>query len=269
MDNLGAIFGIVAALVLGVYLRNRRRATGGRANLAQFALIIVVAMAAGALGGLGAPYLRQIAGTPSAGDVDRAMMAIRQQPLLGLVISESAAVESEVRQAAEAELTNPTKDGPDRLWQLGANIRQRLIVPALRNAGDAEALDAVKQFQDLATYLQRTNLPLCSEMGKRGIQRPDKLDSGAQEIFKRTLGTQEIAYRSGKNASPRPHPSDEAVGQLFVKAGYGRQDFESLRKLAQLSDAEACAATIKLYSTPSRLSPQEGGVLARYILTLS
>lgn len=268
MDNLGAIFGLVAALVLGAYLRSRHPAKDRRGSAFQLALIIAVAAAAGALGGLGGQYLRSAAG-PSASDVDKAMAAIRQQPLLGLVISESAAVESEVRKAAEAELANPTKDGPDRLWRLGAELRQRLIVPALRNAGDADALNAVKEFQGLASYLQRTNLPLCSEMGKRGIQRPDRLDSGAQEIFKRTLGTQEIAYRSGKSASPRPRPSDEEVGQLFVKAGYDQQDFERLRRLEQLSETEACAVTVKLYSAPSRLPPQEGGVLARYILTLS
>lgn len=268
MDNLGAIVGLVAALVLGAYLRSRHPAKNRLGGAFQLTLIIVIAAAAGALGGLGGHYLRSAAG-PSTGDVDKAMMAIRQQPLLGLVISESTAVESEVRKAAEAELTNPTKDGPDRLWQLGANIRQRLIVPALRNAGDADALNAVKEFENLAIYLQRTNLSLCSEMGKRGIQRPDKLDSGAQEIFKRTLGTQEIAYRSGKNASPHPQPSNEEVGQLFVKAGYDQQDFERLRRLEQLSDTQACAATVKLYSAPSHLSPQEGGVLARYILTLS
>ena len=267
MDNLGAIFGLVAALVLGAYLRSRHPAKTRLGSVFQLALIIVIAALAGALGGLGGHYLRIAAG-PSPGDVDKAVMAIRQQPLLGLGISESAAVESEVRKAAEAELTNPTKDGPDRLWQLGANIRQRLIVPALRNSGDADALNAVKEFQDLATYLQRTNLALCSEMGKRGIQRPDKLDSGAQEIFKRTLGRQEVAYRSGKTASPRPQPSDEEVGQLFVKAGYEQQDFEGVRRLEQLSDPEACAVTVKLYSAPSRLPPQEGGVLARYILTL-
>lgn len=138
MDNLGAIFGLVAALVLGAYLRSRHPAKNRLGSVCQFALIIVIAAAADALGGLGGHYLRIAAG-PSSGDVDKAMLAIRQQPLLGLVISESAAVESEVRKAAEAELANPTKGGPDRLWQLGANIRQRLIVPALRNAGEGSS----------------------------------------------------------------------------------------------------------------------------------
>ncbi|MGD9885216.1 MAG: hypothetical protein AB7F22_18665 [Reyranella sp.] len=269
MDNLGVLLGIVSGLVLGAYLRHRHPARGRLANLSQFALIILVATVAGILGGVGEHYLRLAAGTPSAGDVDKAMAAIRQQPLIGLVISESPALEGEVRSAAEAELRNPAKTGPDRLWQLGASIRQRFIIPALRKASDEDALNAVKAFQDLASHLQRTSVPLCSELGKRGMQRPDKLDRGAQEIFKRTLETQEIAYRNGKTASPRPLPSDDQVGQLFVKAGYQERDFEGLRRLEQLSDADACAATVKLYGAPSRLSPQEGGVLARYILTIS
>lgn len=268
MDNLGGILGIAIAIALGAYFRNKHPAQTRRSRLMQFALIVLVAAAAGAAAGVGGRYLRMVAGSPKA-DLDTAILRTKQLPLVGLVISEHPELERKVREAAEAELRNPTNgNGPDRLNLFGAEIRKQYIVPALRNADDASALSANKSIQNFAVYLQAKSPSLCNEFGKIGIRNPDKLDSEGYALFMRLVGAQETAYRNGRRAATRTLPTDEEAGRLLAKAGYNQQDFEVLTKLGKLSDANGCATMVKLVSAPGRLPIADGSLLARYLLTM-
>jgi hypothetical protein len=269
MDNLGGIFGVAIAIALGSYFRSKYPAASTLARLMQFGLILLVAAVAGAAGGIGGRYLRTVTGSPSKGDLDAAMLKTKQLPLLGLVITEHPELERKAREAAEAEVRNPTKGGgPDRLNLFGAEIRKQYVVPALRNTDDTSALAANKGVQDFAKYLQAKDVALCYEFGKLGMRDPNKLDSEGSKLFMRLLEAQETAYRTGRTAPARTLPTDEEAGQLLAKAGYNQQDFDMLAKLDKLSDADGCATTVKLISAPGRLPTADGSLLARYLLTM-
>jgi hypothetical protein len=137
----------------------------------------------------------------------------------------------------------------------------------LRNTDDASALAANKSVQDIAKHLQAKDVALCTEFGKVGIRDPKRLDSEGYKLLMRVAEAQEAAYRNGRTAAARTLPTDEEAGQLLAKAGLNQQDFEMLAKLDKLSDADACATTVKLASAPQRLPTAEGSLLARYLLT--
>jgi hypothetical protein len=111
LENLGGILGIAIAVALGAYFRNRHPAQTTLSRVMQFTLILIVAAAAGAAASIGGRYLRTVTGSPSKSDLDAAMLATKQFPLVGLVISEHPELERKAREAAEAELRNPTKGG--------------------------------------------------------------------------------------------------------------------------------------------------------------
>jgi hypothetical protein len=269
METLGGIIGAVVGLAIGAYFRDKYPAQTKFAKLLQFVAIIAVAAVAGGAAGIGQRYLRTAVGSPSKADLDQATQTIRQFPLLGLVISENPALESKVREAAEAELRDPTKNGPDRLWRVGADIRQQYVHPALCNTDDVSAANAIRALQQLAVYLQAKDVSACNELGKIGLPRPDKLDSEGAAMFKRLLAAQETAYRNGRTAGARARPTDEEAGQMLLKAGYTQQDFEHLSHLENLSDADGCSATVKLLSAPQHLPTSSAGNLARYLLTVT
>ncbi|OFX00633.1 MAG: hypothetical protein A3D94_13615 [Alphaproteobacteria bacterium RIFCSPHIGHO2_12_FULL_66_14] len=265
MDTWGILIGIAAAVGVGALLRRRKPAGMGRV------LEIVAIVAAGGLSAAAASVgLRYLASSDHATATEQALQVVREAPLVGLVLKENPALEARFREAIEAELRSPTKSGPLRTYVVGAEVRQKLIVPALRNADDATALKAIEAMQDFVKHLQVTNVALCKKFGLEGLQEPNRLDSAGATLFKRALLAQEQAYLSGK-ARPvaPPQTADQAVSPLLTEAGYTAADFEKLAALATSSDAAGCAVVVKLYAAPTLLPPQRGGILARYLLTVS
>lgn len=265
METWGLIIGVAAAVGVGAFLRSRKPAGLGRL------MEIVAIVAAGGLSAAAASVgLRYLASSDHATATEQALQVVREGPLVGLVLKEDPALEARFRDAIEAELQSPTKSGPLRTYVVGAEVRQTLIVPALRNADDATALKAIEAMQDFVKHLQITNPALCKEFGLKGIQQPNRLDSAGGTLFKRALAAQEQAYLSGKGrpAAP-PQAADQEVSRLLAEAGYTAADFEKLAGLAVSSDAAGCAAVVKLYAAPTLLPPQRGGILARYLLTVS
>ena len=280
METWGILIGIAAAAGVGAFLRSRKPAGMGRF------LEVVAIVAAGGLSAAAASVgLRYLASSDKATATEQALQVVREAPLVGLVLKENPALEARFRDAIEAELRAPTKSGPLRTYVVGAEVRQTLIVPALKNADDATALKAIEAMQDFVKHLQVTNLALCKEFGLKGIQQPNRLDSAGATLFKRALSAQEQAYLSGKSLSGKslggkslggksgpaapPKTADQAVSSLLTEAGYTAADFEKLAALANTSDAAGCAVVVKLYAAPSLLPPQRGGILARYLLTVS
>ncbi len=228
----------------------------------------LVAAVAAFLATGGADRLPKLLGLMSQADVETALKQVEDLPLLRLVIKENPSVDVEFRKAIEAERQNPTKSGPNRMFQVGAEVRKKYIMPALANADDQHALAAVKLLQEFTLHLQKKDPAVCFEFGKIGLQRPDKLDSEGDAIFKRALAAQEEAYLNGKAATTkRPQPSRAEVTAALTEAGYTPADFQRLTGFATLSDADGCAVTVKLYSAPAQLPPERGAVVARYLLT--
>ncbi|MBI3199455.1 MAG: hypothetical protein HYZ40_18480 [Rhodospirillales bacterium] len=290
--------GIAAALGVGAFLLARKPAGMGRAL--QVVAIVAAGGLAAAVAGAGLTYLQSSRGIDTSSDratatewalqvirdlrsslgigtssdrataTEQALQVIRDAPLVGLVLKENPALETRFREAIEAELRNPTKDGPLRTYVVGAEVRRDMIVPALRSADDATALKAIEAMQDFVRHLQVTDAALCKEFGLMGIQQPARLDSAGGTLFKRALAAQEQAYLNGKTRPATPQQiSDDEVSRLLTEAGYTTDDFLKLAMLAQSSAANGCAIVVKLYAAPTRLPPQRGGILARYLLTVS
>ena len=233
----------------------------------QLGMIAAAAALLAAVIGVGWTYL---ASRDDAAAIEQALQVVREAPLVGLVLKENAEVEARFRQAIEAELKAPTKNGPQRTFIVGGEVRRDIIVPALRNADDAAALGAVTALHAFVKYLQGTNVALCKEFGLIGIQHPNRLDGNGGALFRRALKAQEDAYLNGRARPAAPPPiADQEVRSLLTEAGYTAADFDQLAALAKSSDAEGCAVTVKLYAAPALLPPPRGGVLARYLLTIS
>lgn len=272
MDDWGLALGIAVAAGVGAYFYSRKQTRTGR--LGQALAAVVAAALAALASSAGMKYLRDTGSLGVASDqsatIDQAMRAIRETPLLGLVLRETPALDARFREALEAELKNPAKVGPPRSFIVGAEVRRDIIAPTLRRADDAAALDAIKAMQAFVNHLQATNVALCREFGLIGLQQPNRLDAAGAALFKRALATQEDAYVNGKARSVAPQQiGNQEVHKLLEEAGYTAADFDRLAALTKSSDPEGCAVTVKLYQAPTLLPPERGGALARYLLTVA
>jgi hypothetical protein len=268
MEYFGAIAGVAIAVALGAWLRSKYPAASPFSRFMQWGAILVVAAAAAAVGSVGGNYVRQVAGGPATEDIDRAVQQTKAFPLVGLVVSENPSLDAKLRAAVEYDLRHPNAAGPKATVKVGTEIRQHYIAPALRNADDAPALAAVASLQKLLTYLQVVNPALCHEYGLRGLDA-SRLDAQGLALLREGLATQEAAYRNGKTATPKPPIRDEDVTSLLASSGYTPSDLEQLSKSDKASAQQGCAIVLKLYSAPARLPPEQGGRLARWLLTVS
>lgn len=272
MENWGIVLAIAVAAGVGAYFYGRKPTITGRLRQA-LAAVAAAALSAG-LASAGMKYLRDSESLPILSDqpaaIDQAMQAIRETPLLGRVLKETPALDARFREALEAELKTPAQVGPPRSYIVGAEVRRDIIAPALRRADDAAALDAINAMQAFVKHLQGTNVALCREFGMVGLQQPGRLDATGAALFKRALAAQEEAYVNGKSRPVAPQQiANQEVHRLLEEAGYTAADFENLAALTKASDADGCAATVKLYMAPTLLPPARGGALARYLLTVS
>lgn len=230
-------------------------------------LIVVVAVVAAAMIGFGARFLVLQAGGPSPADIERGVEAVRDMPLVRVVIAENPELEGKLRAAITDDLKGD-RQAPPASARFGVDVRQRYIVPALLRADDDSALKAARGMETLATYLQAKDPALCRELGMVGLQNANKLDFDGTIALKQALALQEDAYRNGKTGSPRTPLKTEEVASFLVEAGYSEQDLAQLTAFATLPMAEGCAATVKLYAAPRALPSARGGLLARWLLTV-
>lgn len=272
MENWGLALGIAFAAGVGAYFYSKKATGAGR--LRQALAAVVAAALAAVLASVGMKYLRDTESLPvlsgQTAAIDQAMASIRETPLLGLVLKENPALDARFREALKAEMENPAKIGPPRSFIVGGEVRRDIIVPTLRRADDAAALDAIKAMQAFVKHLQDTNVALCREFGLLGLQQPGQLDATGAALFKQALSVQEQAYVNGKAQSVTPvQVTNQDVHKLLEEAGYTPTDFENLAALTKSSSQEGCAVTVKLYQAPTLLPPARGGALARYLLTVS
>lgn len=265
MEIWATIVGIAAAVAMAAYLHTRKPAGMGRAL--QLGTIAAAAAISAAVTGFGLKYLTTL---DNASTVEEALQVVREAPLVGLVLKENPEVETRFRRAIEAELKNPTGNGPQQTFVVGGEVRRDIIVPALRNADDASALGAIKAMQAFVKYLQGTDPALCKEFGVIGIRNPSRLSSDGGALFRRSLAAQEDAYLNGRARPAAPQKlTDQEVSRLLTEAGFTAADFEKVVGLAKLSDADGCAIIAKLYAAPMLLPSPRDGMLARYLLTVS
>jgi hypothetical protein len=265
MEIWATIAGIAVAGAVAVYFHNTKPAGMGRAL--QLVVIAAAAALSAAVTGFGLKYVTT---QDNASAVEDALQVVREAPLVGLVLKENPDVEARFRRAIEAEIRNPTRNGPQQTFVVGGEVRRDIIVPALRNADDASALDAIKAMQAFVKYLQGTDPALCKQFGLIGIQNPSRLSSDGGALFRRSLAAQEGAYLNGRARPAAPQKlTDQEVTGLLTEAGYTAADFEKVVGLAKLSDADGCAIIAKLYAAPALLPPPRAGMLARYLLTVS
>ncbi len=265
MEIWATIVGIAAAVAVAAWLHGRKPAGMGRAL--QLVVIAAAAAVSAAATGFGLNYLTR---QDDAAAVEEALQVVREAPLVGLVLKENPEVEARFRRAIEAELRNSDGNGPQRTFAVGGEVRRDIIVPVLRNADDASALGAIKAMQAFVKYLQGTDPALCKEFGLIGIRNPNRLSGDGGALFRRSLTAQEDAYLNGRARPAAPQKlTDQEVSSLLTEAGYTAADFEKVVGLAKLSDADGCAIIAKLYAAPTLLPPARGGMLARYLLTVS
>lgn len=272
MENWGLALGIAVAAGVGAYFYSKKPTLKGR--LGQALAAVVAAALVAVLASAGMKYFSDSESLGVASDqpaaIDQSMRAIRETPLVGLVLRETPALDLRFREAIEADMKNPPKVAPPRSFIVGAEVRRDIIAPTLRRADDAAVLDAINSMQAFVKHLQATNVPLCREFGLIGLPQPGRLDATGAALFKRALTAQEEAYVNGKSRPAAPQQiTNQEVHKLLEEAGYTAADFESLAALTKSSDQEGCAATLKLYQAPTLLPPARGGALARHLLTIS
>lgn len=243
--------------------RRKQPITSNR-KIGQTIIIVLAVAVVAAVIGFGAQYLR----APSSADIERGVEAVKEMPLVGLVIAENPALEGQLRAAIADEVKNPGQT-PSPAARFGAEARQRYIVPALLAADDDSALKAVAGMEALAKYLQARDPALCRELGLSGLRNANSLDADGKVLLSQALALQEQAYRSGKGGAPKASLKIEEIGRVLGEAGYAAKDLEQLGAFAALSVADGCAATVKLYGAPRALPAAQGATLARWLLTVA
>ena len=265
MEIWATIVGIAVAVGVGAYFHKTKPV--GMPRALQIVVIAGAAALSAAFVGFGLKYLATSNNAPA---VEAALQTVREAPLVSLVLKENPDVEARFRRAIEEELKNPTKNGPQRTFVVGGEVRRDYIIPALRKADDTTALDAIKAMQAFVKHLQSTNPALCKEFGLIGIRQPTQLSADGSSLFRRSLAAQEEAYLNGRARTVTPQKiSDQEVTDLLRESGFTPADFDKLVGLAKLSDVDGCAIITKLYAAPTLLPPERGGMLARYLLTVS
>ncbi|WP_422002905.1 hypothetical protein [Reyranella sp.] len=268
MDYVAVIIGIAVAAAVGVLFRRKARpaSTSGRAG--QFLAVALAAGVTAAATSLGIAYLRHGSGEPDAADVDRALEATRAMPLVGLVMAEHPEVEAKIRAAIEEDVREGSPDAP-RANRAGVEMRQQYIIPTLRKADDASALAAIAAQEALMRHLQASDERLCRDVGLSGFRDPRRLDAEGQSLLRKSLASQETAYRNGKSAGTTPRTlTGSELPEALGRAGFGVEDLERLGRLDKIPYSQACAVTVKLYGAPAKLPPAEGAPLARWMLTI-
>ncbi len=198
---------------------------------------------------------------------ETALAELRGLPLVGAVMADNPEAEARLKVAIREEVSNPTQGGTTRPLALIADLRRQYILPSLRASDDASALAAVAARAALAGYLQKANPPACREFAAGGIQRPDRLDSEGQRLFRNVLQALEAAYRNGRaSGKPLPMLSRAEILDLLRDAGFQKVDFDRLNAFATLSNDIACDVEIKVDQVPPKLPAAKRGAFARFVL---
>jgi hypothetical protein len=201
-------------------------------------------------------------------DPEPTIAALKQTPLIRLVIADVPGTEELIRSALFEDVRYPVRHGPTRAFALMAKLRTDYIAPALKAADDKTALEAVAARAALLRHLQQRDLALCHEFAVQGLQRLDKLDADGQRLFQATLAAMEDAYRSGRGRPVRPALDDAAVRATLGEAGLGPLEFADLQRLGELGPAEACVLANRLNAAPTGVAADKAGPLARHLLTV-
>lgn len=197
----------------------------------------------------------------------KALAEMRALPLVGVLMADHPDAEARLKAAVEEELKNPSTDGTTRPVALIADLRRQYILPALRGADDASATAAVAARAALAAYLKKANPPACREFAAGGIQRPDRLDSEGQRLFRDVLKALETAYRNGRaSGKPLPMPTRAEILDMLRDAGFQKVDFDRLNAFASLSNEVACDIELKVDQVPPKLPADRRGAFARFVL---
>jgi hypothetical protein len=198
---------------------------------------------------------------------DQTVAAYRAQPLVGLVLADNPAVETELRHAIEDDRRQP-QSGPSKLFIAVTNMRQNIIAPTVAAADDTTALAVMKARAALVGYLQKHDLAACRQFASTGIQDIAKLDDEGQQLFRATLAAMEAAYRNGKaNGGKGTPPSAEAFADMMRSAGFTDADFTRLGQVATLNEADFCALEVRIDEAPDKLPVDKRGPYARFVIT--
>jgi hypothetical protein len=242
------------------YRRRRRRRVaepeGNRLVAAIVVGVVVVLFAAG-----GWYYFR------SNSQTETALAEMRALPLVGALMADNPEAEARLKAAVEEEINHPSTDGTPRPLALITDLRRQYILPALKASDDASATAAVAARAALAAYLQKANPTACREFAAGGIQRPDRLDSEGQRLFRNVLQALETAYRNGrKSGKPLPMATRAEVLDMLRDAGFQKVDFDRLNTFATLSNDVACDIELKVDQVPPKLPADKRGAFARFVL---
>jgi hypothetical protein len=267
VEKLAIVIGVAVAVAIVLFLRDRRAAPARRMRSAAVGLAMTAVVAAAAVYGFAAVRENE-AETES---IDQAMADTRALPMVRLVLDDVPGSEDRLRTALKEELRQPTMEGLSRPIKLMRELRAVYVVPALKAADDASAAAAIDARIALLRHLRDTDLVVCKEFAVTGLQRTDRLDTKGQALFRNLLSALENAYRSGRAAKPGAQPavaSDSGARALLRDAGFVKDDFDKLKQLTQLSDAEACDIALKFNDAPQKLPPDKRAELTRYLLTM-
>lgn len=265
MENIAVVLVVTFALAAVAYFLGRSLPRPQQTRRTVIAAISAAIAASAAVIGVGV-----LPNDDDTAVVDKAIAEARALPLVGLVLDDVPDAEPRLRASMQEEMRHPTTAGAPRPLLLMAKLRTEHIVPALRatDATNAQAVLAARVA--LMRHLQGVDRAACRELVLIGLQRTDRLDATAQNLMRNMLAAMEAAYRAGRVAlkaggATSPISSDTEAGALLAEAGLTAVDFEKLRTLARLSEAEACDLGIRLNEAPGKLPPDKTGPLARYL----
>jgi hypothetical protein len=196
------------------------------------------------------------------------MDEVRQQPLIGEATRRFPEADAILKETVRKIEGLNVEEAIKTATQAGKTIRERFIIPALRNASDISINNVFDAKREFISFSHDSNLESCGHIIKNGVLNPLKLEGTAKLLFNTATELEERAMISGiETISPPIKRSMDDIKGLFSKLQLSVSEFTTISDMGNASDRDACIATNALYKAISILPNEEKAVLGRFLLS--
>ncbi len=264
MENWGTLLGIVIAISMGAWFRNRDAASKTNVTRLQkfgrLVLIILVVSISAGLASIGGRWLRQEVGGPSY--IDAQMAQMERAPFLGTLIRMEPAAAQEMRMAIERSRTN--KGGTD-LFDAGFKLRRVYLGPVLRSADSQSLQNAWSLQASMVRHLNQSNHDTCVRFMTTGIQNISLLDNVGQAIVNEILKDFDKIYASYRGRSEiHPTPTDEIYEWMGMNMDLTADEWNMLMD-SSVPAQKRCDVGLRMYEGIGTLGKIDAAKQARIL----
>lgn len=173
----------------------------------------------------------------------------RQQSFVETLIANTrlSAVVADHPSIRERLLVASRSGDPALVRRTLVEARTSYVIPAIRNAPEANIEALYKSTVTLVEHLARTSIRDCADFGYETIRNVEALDAIGQRLFIQLLDVQSQAYLAGRNQPTQRMIDAETLVDFLITGGF---DETSIRALANRpgDDVAACRIVQQLYS---------------------